>query len=56
LLDPDRFLVRAMALARKLISPFGAVLWLLVVGAGMKVALDHFGRVAASGRGNSRAE
>ena len=42
LLDPDRFLVRAMPLAKKLISPFGAILWLLVVGAGLKVAVDHF--------------
>ena len=51
LLDPDRFLVRALPLARKLISPFGAVLWLIVVGAGLKVALDHFDLLRQQGEG-----
>jgi putative peptide zinc metalloprotease protein len=51
LLDPDRFLVRAMPLARKLISPFGALLWFLVVGAGLKVALDHFDGLRQQGEG-----
>lgn len=51
LLDPDRFLVRAMPVARKLISPFGALLWLIVVGAGMKVALDHFDLLREQGQG-----
>ena len=43
LLDPDRFLVRTMPLLGKLISPVGALLWLVIVGFGLKVALDHFG-------------
>lgn len=51
LLDPDRFLVRALPFVGKLISPFGAVLWLLVVGAGVKVALDHFDLLRAQGEG-----
>ncbi len=42
LLDPDDFLVRAMPVARKLISPFGALVWLAVVGAGLKVVADNF--------------
>jgi len=51
LLDPDRFLVRAMPFARKLISAFGAILWLIVVGAGVKVALDHFDLLREQGQG-----
>ncbi|MFO1500745.1 MAG: hypothetical protein U1G07_20560 [Verrucomicrobiota bacterium] len=42
LLDPDQFLVRAMPLARLVISPLGAVIWLIVVGLGIKVAIDHW--------------
>jgi putative peptide zinc metalloprotease protein len=41
LLDPDDFLDRTIALARLLISPVGALLWLLVVGAGFTVVLNH---------------
>src|SRR6185436_4597084 len=41
LLDPDRFLVRALPVVGKFISRFGAGLWLIVVGLGLKVALDH---------------
>jgi putative peptide zinc metalloprotease protein len=51
LLDPDRFLVRAMPVAKKLISAFGAVLWLVVVGAGIKVAVDHFDSLKQQGEG-----
>lgn len=51
LLDPDRFLVRAMPLAKMLISPLGAVLWLIVVGAGAKVAVDHFDSLRVQGEG-----
>jgi putative peptide zinc metalloprotease protein len=51
LLDPDRFLVRALPIVGKLISPFGAVLWLLVVGAGAKVAIDHFDLLRVQGQG-----
>jgi putative peptide zinc metalloprotease protein len=41
LLDPDEFLLRTMALVRKLISPIGALLWLVVVGNAIKVAVEH---------------
>ena len=42
LLDPDDWLVKTMPLVGRLISPFGAVLWLLVVGLGLSVVADHF--------------
>lgn len=42
LFDPDDFLRRTMLGARALISPFGALLWFLVMGYGLKVAMDHF--------------
>ena len=42
LLDPDRFLVRTLPVVGKLISRFGALLWLVVVGVGLKVAVDHW--------------
>ena len=42
LLDPDRFLVQTLPFIGKLISPLGALLWLAVVGWGLKVAADHF--------------
>ena len=51
LLDPDRFLVRAMPIVGKFISPFGALLWLAAVGAGVKVALDHFDLLRQQGEG-----
>ena len=51
LLDPDRFLIRTMPLVRKLISPFGAILWLLVVGFGLSIAIDNFSELWAQGQG-----
>ncbi len=42
LLDPDRFLVRTLPVVRKFISPFGAVLWLFVVGWALKVVADNW--------------
>ena len=39
-LDPDRFLVRALPIIRWLISPLGAVLWCLAVGLALKVAAE----------------
>lgn len=39
--DPDALLKRLMPLIRLLYSPIGALLWLVVVGAAAKVALDH---------------
>jgi len=51
LLDPDRFLVRTLPLVRKLISPFGALLWLLVVGYGLTIVAGSFGALRAQGQG-----
>jgi putative peptide zinc metalloprotease protein len=42
LFDPDRLLKRCLPVARAIISPFGGLVWLLVVGWGIKVALDNF--------------
>lgn len=41
LFDPDDFLRRCLPVAKKLISPVGAVLWFLVVAGALKVAVDH---------------
>lgn len=43
LLDPDRFLKRCLPVAKCIISPIGAVFWLIVVGWAGKVAIDHAG-------------
>jgi putative peptide zinc metalloprotease protein len=51
LLDPDRFLVRTMPLVRKLISPFGALLWVLVVGFGLKIVIENFPDLRVQGEG-----
>ncbi len=51
LLDPDRFLVRTLPVVGKFISPFGALLWLVVVGFGLKVVADNFGELRAQGEG-----
>lgn len=51
LLDPDRFLVRTLPVVKKLISPFGALLWLLVVGFGIKIAVDNFSDLRLQGEG-----
>jgi putative peptide zinc metalloprotease protein len=51
LLDPDRFLVRTLPAVKKLISPFGALLWLLVVGFGLKIAVDNFSDLRLQGQG-----
>jgi putative peptide zinc metalloprotease protein len=42
LLDPDSFLIRTMPLVGPLISWFGALLWVVVVGAALKVVADNF--------------
>jgi putative peptide zinc metalloprotease protein len=42
LLDPDQFLIRTLSLARAIISPLGALVWLVVVGSALKVVLDHW--------------
>lgn len=51
LLDPDRFLVRTLPVIGKFISPFGALLWLVVVGLGLKVVAENFGGLEAQGEG-----
>jgi putative peptide zinc metalloprotease protein len=40
--DPDRFLKAAMPIARLFLSPLGLLLWLAVVGTGLKLAIDDF--------------
>ncbi len=42
LFDPDDWIDRLQPLNRLLFGPIGAVLWLLVVGAGLKMAIDNF--------------
>jgi putative peptide zinc metalloprotease protein len=51
LLDPDRFLVRTLPLVGKLISPFGALLWILVVGYGLKIVAENFTVLRVQGQG-----
>jgi putative peptide zinc metalloprotease protein len=51
LLDPDRFLVRTLPVIGKLISPVGAVLWFLVVGFALKMAVDNFELLRQQGQG-----
>ncbi len=41
LLDPDQFLLRTLPWVGKLISPFGVVLWLAVVGWALKLVADN---------------
>ncbi len=41
LLDPDRFLVWSLPLVGKLISPWGALVWLGMVGWALQVAIAH---------------
>ena len=42
LIDPDEFLNKTMSTIGKLISPLGALIWLVVVGWGVKVAFDNW--------------
>lgn len=42
LCDPDRFLRRTLPFVRPLLSPFGALLWLLVTGLGGLLAAMHW--------------
>ena len=41
LFDPDDFLKRCLPVVKWILSPLGAMLWLVVVSAGIKVAIDH---------------
>ena len=43
LFDPDNVLKKMLPLLRAIFSIPGAVIWLLIVGAGVKVAVDHGG-------------
>lgn len=51
LLDPDRFLVRTLPAIGKLISPLGALIWMAVIAAAIKVGIDHFSELWAQGQG-----
>jgi putative peptide zinc metalloprotease protein len=42
LIDPDHFLKRAMPVAKAVFSWAGLLVWLLVVGAALKVVIDNF--------------
>jgi putative peptide zinc metalloprotease protein len=42
LLDPDVFLNKTIGLVGKLISPIGAIIWMLVVGWGLNVAFENW--------------
>jgi putative peptide zinc metalloprotease protein len=41
LLDPDRFLIKTLPFVSWLIGPIGMVLWLIVVGLGIKTGMEH---------------
>ena len=51
LLDPDRFLARALPALGPLLGRLGAVLWLVVVGLATKVVMDHFPALRVQGQG-----
>src|SRR6266542_3390022 len=51
LLDPDRFLVRTLPVAGRLITVFGSILWLAVIVAGLKVAADNCQALKQQGQG-----
>jgi putative peptide zinc metalloprotease protein len=51
LLDPDDFLNRTIGFVGKLVSPFGALLWLLVVGWGFKLAFENWTQLRQNSEG-----
>lgn len=51
LIDPDRFLQTFMPLARLLISPLGAIIWLVTVGLALKTGADHFAELRQQSQG-----
>jgi len=51
LYDPEKLLKRIEWAIRWLVSPIGAVLWLVVVGTAIKVILDHFDSAMAQAQG-----
>ncbi len=50
LFDPDRLLVSAMPFIKWVVSPAGALLWLIVVGFGLKVVADNFDAIRVEGQ------
>jgi putative peptide zinc metalloprotease protein len=51
LFDPDRFLKRLLPVARTLISPLGALIWLTVIFLGIKLAVENFGELRIQSQG-----
>ncbi len=51
LFDPDQLIVRLLPFLRRLIGPLGALLWLGVVGAGVKVAIENWPRLQQQSEG-----
>jgi putative peptide zinc metalloprotease protein len=51
LLDPELLLRRLLPLLKLLISPAGALMWLAVVGAAVKLVIDRFGALADQAQG-----
>ncbi len=51
LLDPDAFLRRIVPIFRHIISPAGALVWLAVVAAAIKMVLDRFDQVTDQAQG-----
>ena len=51
LIDPDRFLVRTLPFVGRFISVFGAILWMVVVGAALKVVADNWEAVKSQSQG-----
>ncbi|MGV3775039.1 MAG: hypothetical protein ACO1QB_19235 [Verrucomicrobiales bacterium] len=42
LFDPDVFLNKTIGVVGKLISPIGAIIWFLIIGFGLKLAMDNW--------------
>jgi putative peptide zinc metalloprotease protein len=42
LLDPDQFLIKTLQLAKAIISPLGALIWLVVVGTAVKLVIENW--------------
>jgi len=51
LFDPDALVKRLLPAVRWLMSPFGALLWIVVVGMGLKLAIDHFEALRVQSQG-----
>jgi putative peptide zinc metalloprotease protein len=51
LLDPDDFLNKTIGFVGKFISPFGALLWLAVIGWGFKLAFENWSQLTQHSEG-----